>query len=64
MARPEPREYSAADLERIARDFLTRHYGDDVPVSIDVDLLLERIEGVDLDYWPELRANHGIEGGV
>jgi hypothetical protein len=35
-----------------------------VPIPVDVELLIERIEGLDLDFWPALRENYGVEGGV
>ena len=64
MSLGEPPTYTVAELERKAQAFLREQLGDDVPIPVDVDLLLERIEGVDLDYWPALRANHGLEGMV
>lgn len=50
-------------LEREATQFLQTHLGPDLPIPVDMELLIERIEGLDLDYWPALRANYGIEGG-
>ncbi|HUT60588.1 MAG TPA: ImmA/IrrE family metallo-endopeptidase [Phycisphaerae bacterium] len=64
MALPEPPTYSAGELERRARDFLSKRYGDAISIPVDVDLLLEQLEGVVLDIWPGLRTNHGVEGMV
>ena len=60
----EPPTYTVADLERRAQKFLHEQLGQDVPVPVDIDLLLERVPEVDLDYWPGLRGNHGLEGMV
>src|SRR5262249_24550230 len=51
-------------LECEAAQFLQTHLGPDVPIPVDVELLIERIEGLDLEYWPALRENYGVEGGV
>ena len=64
MPLPEPPAYDVYELERRAREFLRHHLGPDVSIPIDIELLLEKLEGVDLDHWPGLRANHGIEGMV
>lgn len=56
--------YTVTDLERGAHDYLHRQFGPDIPIPVDVDWLLEAVERVDLDDWPKLRTNHGIEGGV
>ncbi len=61
---PEPPTYDALELERVAREFLGQHFGSDIIIPVDVDLLVERVDGVDLDYWPGLRANHRIEGMI
>ena len=50
-------------LEAKASQYLSDNFGTDVPIPVDIDLLVER-EGIDLDEWPKLRTNHGIEGGV
>jgi hypothetical protein len=55
--------YTVRQLEQRAEDYLARAFGSDVPIPVDIDLLVER-EGIVLDEWPRLRANHGIEGGV
>jgi hypothetical protein len=51
-------------LEREATQFLQTHLGPDVPIPVDVELLIERIEGLDLDWWPALRVKYGVAGGV
>jgi hypothetical protein len=55
--------YTVRQLEARAGEYLARNFGPDVPIPVDIDLLVER-EGIDLDEWPKLRTNHGIEGGV
>jgi hypothetical protein len=55
--------YSVRQLEAKAGQYLAERFGQDVPIPVDIDLLVER-EGIDLDEWPKLRTNHGIEGGV
>lgn len=58
------RTYSVTELERMAHDYVTRHLGSAIPIPIDVDHLVEQAEGLDLDYYPKLQANHGVLGGV
>lgn len=55
------REYTAAELERKAKQF---HDGISArfEIPVDVDKLLEDIDGVDLDIWPGLQANHKMLG--
>jgi hypothetical protein len=60
----EPPTYTVQELEHKARQFLASQFGQDVPVPVDIDLLIEQLPGVDLDYWPGLRDNHGLEGMV
>lgn len=55
--------YSVSHLEKMAGQYLDNNFGPDIPIPVDIDLLVER-EGIDLDEWPKLRTNHGIEGGV
>jgi hypothetical protein len=55
--------YSVRELEARASQYLTDKLGQVVPIPVDIDLLVER-EGIDLDEWPKLWTNHGIEGGV
>lgn len=55
--------YSVRQLEAKASQYLADKFGQDVPIPVDIDLLVER-EGIDLDEWPKLRTNHGIDGGV
>jgi hypothetical protein len=56
--------YTARDLERASARYLADRFGPDVPVPVDVVLLLEKTEGIDFDYWPGLRVNHQVEGMV
>jgi hypothetical protein len=51
-------------LEGEAAQLLQKHLGPDVPIPVDVELLIERMEGVDLDCWPGLQKRYGVEGGV
>jgi hypothetical protein len=55
--------FTVRELEARAGKYLSDHFGPAVPIPVDIDLLVER-EGIDLDEWPKLRTNHGIEGGV
>lgn len=64
MIRGEPPTYDVATLERRARELLHAQFGADVPIPVDVDLLLETIEGVDLDIWPGLRSRYNVDGFV
>lgn len=64
MRLPEPPTYAIGEIERRAHEFLRERYGSNVPIPVDVDLLLEKLPGVVLDYWPALRANHGLDGMV
>ncbi len=59
----EPPTYTVQELEQKARQFLAARFGQDVPIPVDVDLLIEHEAGVDLDYWPGLRDNHIPETG-
>jgi Zn-dependent peptidase ImmA (M78 family) len=56
--------YHAAHLENKAERFLRTKLGDDFSLPIDIEYLLESLEGVNFDYWPGLNANHGILGAV
>jgi len=56
--------YTVNELERQAAEFLRKALPQGVQIPIDVDFLLETREGVDLDYWPKLEANHGVVGAV
>jgi len=60
----EPPTYTVKQLELKAQQFLQQQFGDIVTVPVDVELLLEKIEGVDLDFGPALRQNHGLDGMV
>lgn len=55
------REYSITELEQIAEKFHDG-IGDRFEIPVDVDLLLEGIDGVDLDIWPGLQANYKMLG--
>ena len=57
------REFSIAELERVAQSYHDG-LGDSFDVPIDIDILLEKTKGVDLDIWPGLKANHGLLGMV
>ncbi len=56
--------YTVQELEREAAEFLRKALPQGVQIPVDVDFLLETREGVDLDYWPKLEANHGVVGAV
>jgi IrrE N-terminal-like domain len=58
------RIYTVAELERLATDYLAKHFGADVLIPVDVDLLIEKAEGIMLDVWPKLHANHKVLGMV
>ena len=60
----EPPTYSVAELEARASTFLAEHLGRPIPIPVDVEWLVETQDGVDLDHWPALRANHGVHGMV
>jgi Zn-dependent peptidase ImmA (M78 family) len=55
------REYTIVELEQIADKFHGR-LGEKFGIPVDIDLLLENTEGVDLDIWPGLAANHELLG--
>ena len=55
------RIYTVAELERLATDYLAKHFGSDVLIPVDVDLLVEQAP---LDVWPKLQANHKVLGMV
>src|SRR5271157_327824 len=58
------RTYAVAELDRLATDYLAQHFGPDVLIPVDVDLRVEKAEGITLDVWPELQANHKVLGMV
>jgi len=64
MAADRVRTYTAAKLERLATEYLARQFGADILIPVDVDLLVEKAEGLTLDFWPKLRANHRVMGMV
>jgi hypothetical protein len=58
------RTYTVTELDRLATAYLARQFGADVLIPVDVDLLVEKAEGITLDVWPKLRANHKVLGMV
>lgn len=58
-----PKVLGVKEIERRAAEFLEQH-ASPITIPIDVDYLVESVEGVDLDYWPGLRRRHGLEGMV
>jgi Zn-dependent peptidase ImmA (M78 family) len=56
--------YTVRELENLSRKYLARYFGDDVLIPVDVDLLVEKAEGIVLDFWPKLRANYNTLGMV
>ena len=58
------RIYTVAEMERLATDYLAKHFGTDVLIPVDVNLLVEKAEGITLDVWPKLHANHKVLGMV
>jgi hypothetical protein len=58
------RIYTVGELERLATDYLATHFGSDVLIPVDVDLLVEKAESITLDVWPKLQANHKVLGMV
>ena len=48
----------------MAADYLESQFGPAVPIPVDIDYLVEYAEGVDLDFYPGLKPNHLIVGGV
>ncbi|MEW6250965.1 MAG: ImmA/IrrE family metallo-endopeptidase [Planctomycetota bacterium] len=64
MSLPDPPTYSVPELERKASEFLAEQLGAAPAIPIDIDLLLERLPGVQLDYFRGLRDEHGLDGMV
>jgi hypothetical protein len=58
MATDRVRTYTVRELERLATDYLARQFGADLLIPVDVDLVVEKAEGLILDVWPKLQANH------
>jgi hypothetical protein len=56
--------YSIKELERRAAETLAAYLPAPVAVPVDVDLLAERLPGVDLDYTPGLLERFGLPGVV
>lgn len=57
------RTYSVAELERIAHEQL-RNLGSGLTIPLDVDYVIEQLPSADLDYYPALRDNYGLDGMV
>lgn len=57
------RTYDVAELERIAHEQLSK-LGSGFTIPLDVDYIIEQLPGVDLDYYPALRNNYGLDGMV
>ncbi len=55
--------YTVAELERIAHEHLQR-LPTSLSIPIDVDYIVEQLPGVDLDHYPFLRDNYGLDGMV
>ncbi len=55
---------TAKELERLGENDLESRFGLALRAPVDVDFLVEKSEGIDLDFYPKLKANHGILGGV
>ncbi len=55
------REYSVAELERIAEQYHEKHK-DGFAIPVDIELIIESTPGIDLDVYPRLMANHGVMG--
>lgn len=56
--------YRDEELEREATRLLSQSFGPDIPIPVDIEWLTETVEGVDLDCYPALRPNYGLEGAV
>lgn len=57
------RTYNVAELERIAHEQLSK-LGSGFTIPLDIDYIIEQLPGVDLDYYPALRDNYGLDGMV
>jgi len=57
------RTYDVAELERIAHEQLSK-LGSGFTIPPDIDYIIEQLPGVDLDYYPALRDNYGLDGMV
>ena len=57
------RTYDVAELERIAHEQLSK-LGSGFTIPPDVDYIIEQLPRVDLDYYPALRDNYGLDGMV
>jgi len=57
------RTYNVSELERIAHEQL-RKPTSGFTIPVDIEHIVEELPGVDLDYYPGLRANYGLDGMV
>lgn len=64
MTRGRLPRYSIRELERRAADTLAAHLEAPLAIPVDVDLLAERLPGVDLDYTPGILDRFGLPGVV
>lgn len=67
MPFPDPPLYKAADIERRAGEFLREQLEDQIAIPVDVEYLLETIDGVVLDIIPSVKYGlrpQGAEGMV
>ncbi len=56
--------YSITELGRVATRLLKEHFGDEVPIPVDIDYIVESQPGVSLDLVPGLRDACGVAGAV
>ena len=54
--------YTVTEIEHKARELLTRQFGRETVIPVDVEFILESMEGVFFDIWPGLSANHCTHG--
>lgn len=64
MPLPNLPTYEVQEIESKANQLLIERFGDSVESPIDVDLLLESIPGVILDFARRLRDRYSVEGMV
>jgi len=66
MPEPQPfdyiKTYNVFELERIACRYVNQ-LGENLKIPVDIELIVER-NGIELDIWPALAANHKIYGMV
>lgn len=59
-----PPTYTVKQIENRAIQLLAEQLGQELTIPVDVELILERLDGVFFDIWPGLRGNHSVEGMV